>query len=82
MKSAPAPFKMSCSANVDYVTAGETYTVTMEPGRAVRFHFRNDRTGGATTLAGWQVGQAVKSGALEYVSTAAERRAANFGEAA
>lgn len=76
-KKLPAPFQMSAAQNVDYVTAGETYTVTMEAGRFGRFHFRNNRTGGATTLAAWQVGAAVKSGALEYVETAAQRREAN-----
>lgn len=73
-KKAPAPFGMSAVRNVDYVTAGETYQVEVE---GKRFHFRNVRTGGATSLPAWQVGQAVRDGALEYTQSAAERRAMN-----
>lgn len=51
-----------CTRNVDYVTAGETYTV--ERGRTPKHdaHFRNNRTGGATFMREWQVRAAITAG--------------------
>lgn len=53
-----------CTRDVDYVTAGETYTVE----RDRRFvYFRNVRTGGGTSVYAWQFDAAVKSGAFVRV---------------
>lgn len=55
------PKTVRCFRDVDYVTAGETYTVERE---ARTTFFRNVRTGGSTSVPNWQFDQAVSSGAF------------------
>lgn len=57
----PAPKMIRATRDVDYVTAGETYSVEQEGKRT---YFRNIRTGGGTSIANWQFDDAMRSGAF------------------
>lgn len=64
MTNASTPQMVRCDRDVDYVTAGETYTVERE-GRTT--HFRNVRTGGGTSVPNWMFDQAVRNGSFVCV---------------
>lgn len=63
--NAAATQTVKATRDVDYVTAGETYTVEREKRSTF---FRNVRTGGGTSVPNWQFDQAVKSGAFVVVA--------------
>lgn len=56
---------VKCHHDVDYVTAGETYTV--QRGKRETY-FRNTRRDSGTSVPNWMFDQAVKSGAFEVVT--------------
>lgn len=65
-KNSKAPAQtVRATKDVDYVTAGETYTVERESRNSF---FRNVRTGGGTSVPNWMFDQAVRSGAFVVVS--------------
>lgn len=61
----------------EYVTAGETYTVTPPANKRNRtkgdYHFRNERTGGGTFMRWYQFDRAMAAG---WMTAAAEQVAA------